>query len=104
MIQALRLTKDSQASTFTFGTVECAVCGEHVALTPDRDYDLTRWEDHKSKCVQCVAYFLFARFCDPPSANHVCIGPSLIQMATFSPFNHRRRLAVNRPSLPRPRP
>ena len=71
MIQALRLTKDTQASTFTFGTVECAVCGEHVALKPDCDYDLTKWEDHKSKCAQCVAFFLFARFCDRSSANHI---------------------------------
>jgi hypothetical protein len=54
MINALRLTKDAQASTFTFGTVECAVCGEHVVLKPEYDYDLTRWDDHKSTCVRYV--------------------------------------------------
>jgi hypothetical protein len=49
-----RIAKDSQAKTFNFRSVECIECGEHVALEEDRDYDLTKWNKHKTKCPKFV--------------------------------------------------
>lgn len=46
----LKLVNDSQMKDFTTRTVECKECNSTVELDGEFDYDLTKWEEHKSTC------------------------------------------------------
>jgi hypothetical protein len=48
----LRIVNDSQAKSFGTRNVECALCGACVALEGEGDYNLTRWDEHKSHCLK----------------------------------------------------
>ncbi|KAA1470225.1 hypothetical protein DENSPDRAFT_835974 [Dentipellis sp. KUC8613] len=46
----LKLVNDSSAKSFTVKSVECRACGAMVALEGEEDYNLTKWEEHKTSC------------------------------------------------------
>ena len=46
----LQLVNDSQAKSFGIHNVHCASCNRDVDLGHAIDYDLTKWEDHKTQC------------------------------------------------------
>ncbi|RPD59045.1 hypothetical protein L226DRAFT_546568 [Lentinus tigrinus ALCF2SS1-7] len=46
----LTLVNDPQAHNFTNESVECKVCNQTVDLGRQLDYDLTKWEEHKTTC------------------------------------------------------
>jgi len=46
----LKLVNDASAKTFTATSVQCGHCDTTVALDPEGDYNLTKWEEHKADC------------------------------------------------------
>jgi hypothetical protein len=46
----LRIVNDSQAKAFTARSVECAACESSIQLDGEGDYDLTKWDAHKTHC------------------------------------------------------
>ncbi|KAI9062543.1 hypothetical protein FKP32DRAFT_1573873 [Trametes sanguinea] len=44
----LKLVNDEHVKAFTPRSVECKLCGTTVELGTTADYDLTKWEEHKS--------------------------------------------------------
>ncbi|KAF7975454.1 hypothetical protein HWV62_7768 [Athelia sp. TMB] len=50
----LKLVNDPQVKAFESYTVECAICREDVALGHDVEYDLTKWEQHKTQCSESL--------------------------------------------------
>jgi len=50
----LLLVNDSQAVSFDSRNVGCALCGAHIALEGEGDFDLTMWNEHKAGCIKCV--------------------------------------------------
>lgn len=46
----LKLLNDSQAESFTEHEVLCRACGEKVQLLGSGNYNLTKWEEHKTHC------------------------------------------------------
>ncbi|KAH7926047.1 hypothetical protein BV22DRAFT_390586 [Leucogyrophana mollusca] len=47
----LTLVSDPQVKTSTAQSVECAFCRSVVALEGAADYDLTKWNEHKTRCT-----------------------------------------------------
>jgi hypothetical protein len=46
----LKLVNDAKAKTFTANSVECISCGAMVTLEGEGEYNLMKWEEHKSGC------------------------------------------------------
>ncbi|PPQ64226.1 hypothetical protein CVT24_008602 [Panaeolus cyanescens] len=46
----LLIVNDAQAKSFTPKSIECALCGTCVALEGEGDFNLTKWDEHKSGC------------------------------------------------------
>ncbi|KAF8226847.1 hypothetical protein L208DRAFT_1406440 [Tricholoma matsutake] len=46
----LHLVNDSQAKSFGVHNVQCGSCDSNVDLGQEIDYDLSKWEEHKSQC------------------------------------------------------
>jgi hypothetical protein len=52
--QRLLLVNDPQAASFDSRNVGCALCGLNIVLEGGGDFNLTKWNEHKSICVKCV--------------------------------------------------
>ena len=50
----LLLVNDSQVAAFDSKIVRCTLCGVNVVLEGDGDFNLTKWNGHKSTCIKCV--------------------------------------------------
>ena len=47
----LKLVNDASAKSFTATSVQCAHCDAAVMLHGEGDYNVTKWEEHKSRSV-----------------------------------------------------
>lgn len=65
------LLNDPQVKACSPGHVECGTCKSVVALEGEVDYELTKWTEHKEKCIPSVF-----------SASHTLCWFSLIIMMT----------------------
>jgi hypothetical protein len=50
----LLLINDSQAASFDSRNVGCALCGVIIVLEGEGEFNLTKWNEHKSTCTKCV--------------------------------------------------
>jgi len=48
----LVLVNDSQAASFDSRSVGCALCGVNIVLEGEGDFNLTKWNEHKSTCIK----------------------------------------------------
>jgi len=51
MNRRLQLLNDPQVKSFTTEAVVCDVCKLPVVLQGDGEYNLVKWQDHKSACI-----------------------------------------------------
>ncbi|KZT21590.1 hypothetical protein NEOLEDRAFT_1164557 [Neolentinus lepideus HHB14362 ss-1] len=67
----LKVVNDTQAKSFTPRAVECASCGETIRVGKGLpDYDLTKWNEHKTQCVQSEVKSVIA-----PLVNGAAVDP-----------------------------
>ena len=54
----LIVVNDPQAKSYDARKIECGFCGVAVTLEGEGDFNLTRWDEHKSSCTKFV-FFIF---------------------------------------------
>jgi hypothetical protein len=50
----LKLVNDASAKSFSATSVHCGHCEATIALDGEGDYNLTKWEEHKTNCPRSV--------------------------------------------------
>lgn len=87
----LQLVNDSQAKSFTSQSVECATCNDAIVLEGEGDYNLTKWDEHKSSCptyVQVAArqkiHSLLYRSTETESSKLIQSSPALAVQSPLS--------------------
>ncbi|PFH51785.1 hypothetical protein AMATHDRAFT_2698 [Amanita thiersii Skay4041] len=75
----LQLVNDPQVRSFGPYHVDCLICGAHVTLAKECDYDLTKWEEHKQSCSK--------RDSSPPLVESIATQPARIEEVEATPDN-----------------
>jgi hypothetical protein len=52
----LKLVNDASAKSFSATIVRCALCDVTITLDGEGDYNLTKWEEHKTICPRSVRF------------------------------------------------
>src|SRR5579863_1176530 len=52
----LKLVNDASAKSFTATTAMCGHCDATITLDGEGDYNLTKWEEHKTNCPRSVRF------------------------------------------------
>jgi len=52
----LKLVNDASAKSFSATSVRCGHCDTTIALDGERDYNLTKWEEHKANCPRSAHF------------------------------------------------